>query len=161
RTHSPPPPATRAPRRRTGCGATRATRAGERLTLFDSTGALFEIKYLTLFEYARTLDAAPLFLWVCFSGAPCLRGGFVHTSVRHQLRVSLALLAGLLACAASAPSTASASPQLAAAVSQTPVRWTPNVSGGPTVGQTVCNTTLFGTGKTKCNSQVYGTAYVN
>jgi len=51
--------------------------------------------------------------------------------------------------------------QLASVVAPTPVSWTPNVSGGTTVGQSVCNITFFGTGNLRCQSEVYSTAYVN
>jgi hypothetical protein len=56
---------------------------------------------------------------------------------------------------------AGASPQLASVVSQTPVSWTPNVSAGPTVGNSYCNQTYFGGGSLECKSEVYDTAYVN
>jgi hypothetical protein len=45
-------------------------------------------------------------------------------------------------------------------VSQSPVVWTPNVSGGTAVGKTVCDQTYFGTAYS-CQSEVYDTAYVN
>ncbi|MDA8321044.1 MAG: ricin-type beta-trefoil lectin domain protein [Actinomycetota bacterium] len=70
----------------------------------------------------------------------------------------LATVAGMTASAAPA---SAASPPLANAVSQTPVSWTPNVSAGPNVGQTYCNSTFFGTGALYCQSEVYDTAYVN
>jgi hypothetical protein len=46
-------------------------------------------------------------------------------------------------------------------VSQTSVSWTPNVSGGTTVGKSACNATFFGAGNLACLSEVYSTAYVN
>jgi hypothetical protein len=60
-----------------------------------------------------------------------------------------------------APSPAGASQELASVVAQTPVTWTPNVSGGTTVGIAVCNSTFFGGGNLSCQSEVYSTAYVN
>ncbi len=58
---------------------------------------------------------------------------------------------------------ATASTQLATAVSQTPVGWTPNVSAGPPPsGQNPgCNTMFFGSGNFSCLSEVFSTAYVN
>ncbi len=53
-------------------------------------------------------------------------------------------------------SPATASTQLPAAVSQTPVSWTPNVSAGASR----CNSTFFGPGNFSCVSEVYSTAYV-
>ncbi len=57
--------------------------------------------------------------------------------------------------------SAGASQQLPSVVSQTAESWTPEVSGGPTVGRTYCNTTFFGAGVIGCQSEVYDTAYVN
>jgi hypothetical protein len=58
---------------------------------------------------------------------------------------------------------ATASTQLATAVSQTPVSWTPNVSAGPPPSgeKAGCNTTFFGSGNFSCLSEVFSTAYVN
>ena len=78
--------------------------------------------------------------------------------MRHRL-TAIALLTAIMTVAGAAPAGAS-SPQLTAVVSQTPVSWTPNVSGGPVVGQPVCNSTWFGSAQS-CQSEVYGTAYVN
>jgi hypothetical protein len=60
-----------------------------------------------------------------------------------------------------APSPARGSQQLSSVVSQTSVSWTPNVSGGTTVGKSACNATFFGAGNLACLSEVYSTAYVN
>ncbi len=46
-------------------------------------------------------------------------------------------------------------------VSQAPISWTPNVSAAATVGQSACNSALFGGGNLSCQSEVYDTAYVN
>jgi Ricin-type beta-trefoil lectin domain len=77
------------------------------------------------------------------------------------------LLAG--ACALALPlavvsPAVGASPQLATAVSQKPVKWTPNVSADAKVGQegsgAACDAAFFGA-DTACQSEVYSTAFVN
>lgn len=82
-------------------------------------------------------------------------------------RFAAVLLAGT--CAVTLPlavlsAAADASPRLATAVSQKPVKWTPNVSADARVGQegsgAACNATFFGT-RTACQSEVYSTAFVN
>ena len=75
------------------------------------------------------------------------------TSIGGAVTVALASLGFAL--------SAGASQQLASVVSQTPESWTPEVSGGPEVGERYCNTTFFGTGVIGCQSEVYDTAYVN
>jgi hypothetical protein len=78
---------------------------------------------------------------------------------RHMVRV-LATGAAALSLAVLGLTSAGATVPLSSAVSPTPVSWTPNVSGGPTVGDTYCNSTFFGSA-TDCVSEVYQTAYVN
>lgn len=73
--------------------------------------------------------------------------------------VGIAVLTILASVMWAGPAAAS-SPQLPNAVSQQPVPWTPNVMSGATMGQSVCNSTYFGSGSS-CLSEVYGTAYVN
>ena len=74
--------------------------------------------------------------------------------------IAVAVLAAAVASLGIAQAGAS-SQHLADLVGQGPVTWTPNVSAGPTVGQSACNTTYFGSGSLTCQSEVYGTAYVN
>ena len=78
--------------------------------------------------------------------------------MRHRLAIAL-LLAVAAGTAWEVPAVAS-SPQLPSVVSPVPVTWTPNVSAGTVVGQSLCNTTFFGTAQS-CQSEVYDTAYVN
>lgn len=73
--------------------------------------------------------------------------------------IAVALLAAATASIGIAQATAS-SPHLSGLVGQGPVTWTPNVSGGTTVGQSSCDSTYFGSA-TSCQSEVYDTAYVN
>lgn len=75
-------------------------------------------------------------------------------------RIAVALLAASITSIPIAQAGAS-SQHLADLVGQGPVRWTPNVSAGTTVGQSTCDGTYFGSGSLTCLSEVYGTAYVN
>ena len=78
---------------------------------------------------------------------------------RPMIRV-LAMGAVAVSLALSGLTSASASTPLSNVVSASPVAWTPNVSATPTVGDTGCNSTFFGSA-TDCQSEVYSTAYVN
>ncbi|HET9894687.1 MAG TPA: ricin-type beta-trefoil lectin domain protein [Streptosporangiaceae bacterium] len=75
-------------------------------------------------------------------------------------RIAIAALAASVTTLGLAQADAS-SPHLASLVGQGPVSFTPNVSAGTTVGQSVCNSTWFGSGGNSCLSEVYDTAYVN
>jgi hypothetical protein len=75
-------------------------------------------------------------------------------------RIAIAFLATVTTTIGISAADASA-PQLTNLVGQGPVAFTPNVSAGTTVGQSVCNSTWFGSGGNSCQSEVYGTAYVN
>ncbi len=75
-------------------------------------------------------------------------------------RIAIAALAVGVTTLGLAQADAS-SPHLSNLVGQGPVSFTPNVSGGTTVGQSACNTNWFGSGGNSCLSEVYDTAYVN
>ncbi|HET7017901.1 MAG TPA: ricin-type beta-trefoil lectin domain protein [Streptosporangiaceae bacterium] len=75
-------------------------------------------------------------------------------------RIAIAFLAAASTTIALTAADAS-SPQLTNLVGQGPVAFTPNVSAGPTVGQSACNSNWFGSGGNSCQSEVYDTAYVN
>ena len=67
----------------------------------------------------------------------------------HRIPFLAATLAGAAIVALAlltVVSSAGASEPMPKAVLQTPVAWTPNVSGGPVVGKSYCNATFFGRG---------------
>lgn len=84
-----------------------------------------------------------------------MRLAAMRTSLVYGVASATLVISGI------APAAGATGTILTSVVSQAPVGWTPNVSAGPTVGQSTCNSTFFGSGNLSCQSEVYDTAYVN